>query len=76
MVKISPPQGGWSKPEPPPITEVKIVPKSDPNANGEWVRVEVEYHPLRSFGSMERVVSEIIPNTHFMVAYRYTKEKH
>jgi hypothetical protein len=48
---------------------VKIVPKSDPNADGEWVEIELEQElPLTTrWLATEAAVANHIPETHFVV---------
>jgi hypothetical protein len=46
---------------------LKIVPKSDPDADGEWVEIEMQLHPRLRWAEMDDLIAEHIPETHFVI---------
>jgi hypothetical protein len=46
---------------------LKIVPKSDPNAEAEWVEIETQLRPGLRWAEIDELIAENIPETHFVV---------
>lgn len=45
---------------------LKIVPKSDPNAEGEWIEIDIKLPQTVRWEEIDRLVSRHVPETHYV----------
>lgn len=49
---------------------IKIVPKEEPNADGQWIEVDAFVSPnARGWNAIAAALVPAVPETHFLVAY-------
>lgn len=54
------------------LVRARLVPKAEPNDDGEWQEVELRYMP-RTWDEAEQMITPLIPETHFLVRYERTE---
>lgn len=50
--------------------DIKVVPNASPDADGQWVRVDVDAHDLKSFWEAKHELQKVVPEGYHIVAYK------